>query len=161
MNDIAFSRQTMSAAWQQHTHAEFVLKDADTALATMTANPYVLCIPSGMGGTGRAGVREFYARQFLPNIPPDFELNTVSQVFGGDHGRRVRGSLQTPRRTGCCQACRPPAGKSSSPWWPSSGSKLTRSPTSTSTGIRPRSSPSWALRIIPSRRQASPARHDF
>jgi carboxymethylenebutenolidase len=50
----------------------------------MTANPYVLCIPSGRGGTGLAGVREFYAKQFLPNIPPDFELNSVSQVFGGD-----------------------------------------------------------------------------
>jgi carboxymethylenebutenolidase len=83
MNDIAFSRQTMSATWQQHAHAEFVLKDADAALATMAANPYVLCIPSGKGGTGRAGVREFYARQFLPNIPPDFELNSVSQVVGG------------------------------------------------------------------------------
>jgi hypothetical protein len=113
----------MSAIWHQHAHAEFVLKNADTALATMTGNPYVLCIPSGMGGTGRAGVREFYARQFLPNIPPDFE--------------------------------------SSSPWWPSSGSKLAKSPTSTSTGIRPRCSPSWALRITPSRRQASLARHDF
>jgi carboxymethylenebutenolidase len=84
MNDIAFSRQTMSATWQQHAHAEFVLKDADAVLATMTANPYVLCIPSGRSGTGPAGVREFYARQFLPNIPPDFELNSVSQVFGGD-----------------------------------------------------------------------------
>lgn len=84
MNDVAFDRQTMSAAWQQHTYAEFVLKDVDAALATMTANPYVLCIPSGRGGTGQSGVREFYARQFLPNIPPDFELSSLSQVCGGD-----------------------------------------------------------------------------
>ena len=84
MNHVAFDRQTTSAAWQQHTYAEFVLKDADAALATMTANPYVLCIPSGTGATGRADVREFYARQFLPNIPPDFELSSLSQVFGGD-----------------------------------------------------------------------------
>ena len=53
MNDVAFKRQSMLAVWQQHTHAEFVLKDADAALATMTANPYVLCIPSGTGGAGR------------------------------------------------------------------------------------------------------------
>jgi carboxymethylenebutenolidase len=84
MNDIAFGRQTMLATWQQHAHAEFVLKDADAALATMSANPYVLCIPSGRGGRGRAGVREFYARQFLPNLPPDFELNSVSQLLGDD-----------------------------------------------------------------------------
>jgi carboxymethylenebutenolidase len=67
----------MLATWQQHTYAEFVLKDADAALATMTENPYVLAIASGTGGTGRIGVREFYAHQFLPKIPPDFELTTL------------------------------------------------------------------------------------
>jgi hypothetical protein len=48
-------QQAMLAAWQQHTYAEFVLKDADAALATMTENPYVLLISSGTGGAGRAG----------------------------------------------------------------------------------------------------------
>ena len=33
---------------------------------------------------GRRGVREFYARHFLPNIPPDFELTSLSQTFGDD-----------------------------------------------------------------------------
>ena len=84
MDDFASPRHSMLAVWQQHTHAEFVLKDADAALATMTDNPYVLCIPAGTGGAGRAGVREFYAKHFLPYIPPDFELQTVSQVFGED-----------------------------------------------------------------------------
>ena len=74
----------MLATWQQHTHAEFVLKDPDAALATMIENPYVLLIPSGTGGTGRAGVHEFYANQFLPKIPPDFELDFVSQIFSND-----------------------------------------------------------------------------
>jgi carboxymethylenebutenolidase len=84
MNDIAFDRRTLSAVWQEHTHAEFVLKDADAALATMVQDPYVLCIPSGMAAVGRAEVREFYARQFLHCIPPDFKLTPVSQVFGGE-----------------------------------------------------------------------------
>jgi len=74
----------MLATWQQHTYAEFVLKDADAALATMTEEPYVLLIPSGTGGSGRPGVREFYANRFLPNIPPDFELIYLSQIFGRD-----------------------------------------------------------------------------
>jgi len=74
----------MLAAWQRHTHAEFVLKDVDAALATMTENPYVLAIPTGRGGVGRAGVRAFYADEFLPYIPPDFELSSVSQTIGGD-----------------------------------------------------------------------------
>ena len=66
MSNLTPHQQTMLATWQQHTYAEFVLKDANAALATMTENPYVLLIPSGTGGTGRVGVREFYANQFLP-----------------------------------------------------------------------------------------------
>ena len=84
MNDVAFDRQTLSAVWQEHAHAEFVLKDADAALATMVDDPYVLCIPSGTGGVGRAEVRDFYARQFLPQLPPDLEFISLSQVFGGE-----------------------------------------------------------------------------
>jgi carboxymethylenebutenolidase len=84
MNNRTPYQRTMLATWQQHAYAEFVLKDADAALATMTENPYVLAIPSGTGGTGRIGVREFYAHQFLPNIPPDFELTSLSQIFGED-----------------------------------------------------------------------------
>jgi carboxymethylenebutenolidase len=84
MNNLTPYQQTMLATWQQHTYAEFTLRDADAALATMTANPYVLAIPSGTGGMGRIGVREFYARQFLPNIPPDLDLTSLSQTFGDD-----------------------------------------------------------------------------
>ena len=77
----------MLDAWQQHTYAEFVLKDPDAALATMSEDPYVLCIPSGMGGKGRRGVWDFYAHHFLPNIPPDLEFVSLSQTFGS--GRLV------------------------------------------------------------------------
>jgi len=84
MNDMMLDRRTLSSAWQEHMHAEFVLKDADAALATMTDEPYVMCIPTGTSAVGRTEVREFYARCFLPSIPPDFELSPVSQVFGND-----------------------------------------------------------------------------
>jgi carboxymethylenebutenolidase len=84
MNKLTSDQQTMLASWQQHTYAEFVLKDADAALATMTENPYVLAIPSGTGGMGRIEVRDFYAHQFLPNIPRDFELTSLSQIFSND-----------------------------------------------------------------------------
>ncbi len=49
MNDLTPNHRAMLATWQQHTHAEFALKDPDATLATMTENPYVLCIPSGTG----------------------------------------------------------------------------------------------------------------
>ena len=84
MNDIAFDRPTLSAVWQKHTHAEFVLKDADAALATMVDDPYVVCIPSGVAAVGRAEVRDFYAQKFLPWIPSDFELTALSQMFGSE-----------------------------------------------------------------------------
>jgi carboxymethylenebutenolidase len=77
-------QQAMLGAWQQHAYAEFVLKDAEAALATMTENPYVFLVASGVGRVGSAAVHEFYANKFLPNIPPDLELTSLSQTFGAD-----------------------------------------------------------------------------
>ena len=39
MSKLAPDQQAMLATWQQHTYAEFELKDADAALATMTEDP--------------------------------------------------------------------------------------------------------------------------
>jgi len=78
------AHQAMLATWQQHTYAEFALKDPDAALATMSDNPHVLNVASGTCVTGRPAVHEFYARHFLSNLPPDFELNSVSQSFSED-----------------------------------------------------------------------------
>ncbi len=84
MANLTPRQQTMLAAWQQHTYAEFGLKNSDAALAVMTEDPYVFNIPSGTGGVGRAGVHQFYADQMLPNLPPDLELVSLSQTFGDD-----------------------------------------------------------------------------
>jgi carboxymethylenebutenolidase len=83
-HNLTPDQQAMLAIWQQHAHAEFVLKDADAALATMTENPYVFLVASGVGRVGRAAVHEFYANKFLPNIPLDLELTSLSQTFGTD-----------------------------------------------------------------------------
>ena len=99
MSKLAPDQQAMLATWQQHTYAEFELKDADAALATMTEDPYVLAIPCGTSGSGRAGVHEFYANHFLPNIPPDFELTSLSQTHRSDR-RRVRHSVYAHARDG-------------------------------------------------------------
>jgi carboxymethylenebutenolidase len=85
MTTLASDHQIMLSTWQQHTEAEFALKDADAALATMTANPYVLFVATGTGGTGREAVRDFYANHFLHSIPPDFALVSVSQIFAQEH----------------------------------------------------------------------------
>ena len=83
-NVLTPDQQTLLATWQQHTYAEFVLKDADAALATMTENPYLLMIATGTACVGRAAVREYYADHFLPAIPPDLELESLSQTIGSD-----------------------------------------------------------------------------
>ena len=82
MSNVTPDQQTMLATWQQHTYAEFVLKDADAALATMAKNPYVFMISSGVVRVGRAAVREFYADHFLSQIPPDLEITSLSQTVG-------------------------------------------------------------------------------
>src|SRR5262249_34063197 len=64
-NVLTPDQQAMLATWQQHTYAEFVLKDADAALATMTENPYLLMIATGTACIGRAAVRDYYASHFL------------------------------------------------------------------------------------------------
>jgi carboxymethylenebutenolidase len=83
-NVLTPDQQTLLPAWQQHTHAEFVLKDADATLATMTENPYLLMMATGTACVGRAAVREYYADHFLSAIPPDLELASLSQTIGSD-----------------------------------------------------------------------------
>jgi carboxymethylenebutenolidase len=83
-NVLTSDQQTLLEAWQQHTYAEFVLKDADAALATMTEHPYVLMVATGTACVGRAAVHEYYANQFLPALPPDLELQSLSQTIGRD-----------------------------------------------------------------------------
>lgn len=80
----ALSAEEMVNLWQQHTFAEFVQKDPEAALATMTEDAHVLLIPSGLGGWGKEGVRRFYAGSFIPNIPPDLSAVPLSQTVGAD-----------------------------------------------------------------------------
>lgn len=150
MNNLTAYQQTMLATWQQHTYAEFVLKDADAALATMTENPYVLLIASGVVRVGRAAVREFYADKFLPNIPPDFEITTLSQTFGDD---RVVEEMavhftHTIDMDWALPGVRPLAERPNSSSPLSSNSMAAKSRTSILTGIRRRCCLSWASWII-------------
>jgi carboxymethylenebutenolidase len=72
------------AIWQQHVYAEFVTKDVEAALATMTDDAHVLLVPVGTGGRGKEGVRDFYGNSFIPNIPPDIVATPISQTIGED-----------------------------------------------------------------------------
>ncbi|MBK9756703.1 MAG: nuclear transport factor 2 family protein [Nannocystis sp.] len=72
------SQQQLLDMWQKHMYSEFVLKDVDMALSTMTDDPYVLCVPVGNGGYGQAGVRRFYGEQFFTGMPADIQSTQVA-----------------------------------------------------------------------------------
>lgn len=77
-------QQAMVAAWEQHTAAEFVVKDADATMPTMTATPFVNCVSVMAGGVGFGGVHDFYARYFLPANPADTAAQPVARTIGAN-----------------------------------------------------------------------------
>ena len=68
--------------WDAHTAAEFEQKDADAAIATMTEHPVLIHVPVGTGATGREPLRKFYREIFIPQMPPDFELELLTRSVG-------------------------------------------------------------------------------
>jgi carboxymethylenebutenolidase len=68
--------------WEEHTAHEFSTRDTEATLATMTEDAYVNHIPTMTGGSGKAALRHFYSRDFIPSMPPDTTLKPVSRTVG-------------------------------------------------------------------------------
>jgi len=79
---LTADQQKLNDAWEEHLRAEFNAHSADEAIATMAANPRVNQVPVMIGGDGKQELHEFYAKYFLPNIPPDTEMVPVSRTIG-------------------------------------------------------------------------------
>jgi carboxymethylenebutenolidase len=75
-------QQAMVEVWERHMRAEFVERSADAALATMSAMPYLNHVPVMTGGVGREEIRAFYAERFIPQMPPDAEIELISRTVG-------------------------------------------------------------------------------
>ena len=86
MNPIELTpqQQAMVATWDQHITAEFVEKDVDATMPSMTANPFVTCAPVTGGGVGFDNVRDFYRRYFLPCNPADTTAVPVARTVGSN-----------------------------------------------------------------------------
>ena len=84
---LTADQQKLNEAWEKHLRAEFSAHSADQAIATMVANPLVNQVPVMIGGDGKEELYEFYAKYFLPQIPPDTEMVSVSRTIG--QGRLV------------------------------------------------------------------------
>lgn len=72
----------MIRLWEEHTRHEFATRDTESTLATMTDDAYVNHVPVMTGGCGKAALREFYSRDFIPSMPPDTTLTPVSRTVG-------------------------------------------------------------------------------
>jgi carboxymethylenebutenolidase len=70
--------------WEEHVRDEFVARDTEATLATMTPDAYVNHVPVMTGGAGVGALRRFYAERFIPMMPPDTEIVAVSRTIGTD-----------------------------------------------------------------------------
>ena len=84
---LTADEQKFNDIWNEHLRAEFSAYSADENVATMVANPRINQVPVMIGGDGKEEVHEFYAKYFLPQIPPDTEIVPVSRTIG--QGRLV------------------------------------------------------------------------
>jgi carboxymethylenebutenolidase len=76
------AQERMRQLWEEHVRHEFATHDTEETLATMTEDAYVNHIPVLTGGVGRDELREFYARRFIPQMPPDTEMTPISRTIG-------------------------------------------------------------------------------
>ena len=78
----AITNEAMDAIFAEHMDAELA-GDLDQTLATMSADPHLVNVPTMVGGSGREGVRDFYAKHLIGQFfPPDVEFTPVSRTHG-------------------------------------------------------------------------------
>jgi carboxymethylenebutenolidase len=72
----------LAKLWDEHVACEFTTRDTEATLATMTDDAYVNHVPVMTGGCGKAALRQFYSRDFIPSMPPDTTIKPVSRTVG-------------------------------------------------------------------------------
>ena len=74
----------MVALWEEHITYEFATRNTEETLETMVEDAYVNHIPTLTGGYGKAQLGEFYAQHFIPKMPADTGMVSVSRTVGAD-----------------------------------------------------------------------------
>lgn len=77
-------RYDLDALWERHCECEFATRNADETMTTMVAEPYVNHIPVMTGGVGQDKLHDFYKNHFIPSLPKDTKLVSVSRTVGAD-----------------------------------------------------------------------------
>jgi carboxymethylenebutenolidase len=68
------------AIFDAHVRAEFVERDVEATMATMSESPYVTLVPVLSGGYGREEVQQFYSRYFIGRWSADTQIAPVSRT---------------------------------------------------------------------------------
>jgi carboxymethylenebutenolidase len=68
--------------WELHTTAEFVRRDVEATMATMTDDPYIKIIPTNIYRRGKEEVRALYRNTFIPSLPDEFQAEILNRVIG-------------------------------------------------------------------------------
>jgi carboxymethylenebutenolidase len=82
MKRFTSDEQALIDVWEAHTASEFEQRNADAAIATMTDRPVLIHVPVNTGATGREALRKFYAEIFIPQMPKDAELESLTRTVG-------------------------------------------------------------------------------
>jgi carboxymethylenebutenolidase len=72
----------LGAIFDEHVRAEFELRDADAAVATMTDDPYLNHVPVATGASGRVALHDFYRDFFIPSWAADTAVEPISRTVG-------------------------------------------------------------------------------
>jgi carboxymethylenebutenolidase len=80
----ASAQQTLSRRWDDHVKYEFATRNTEHTIDTMVPDAYVNHVPVMTGGVGHDELRDFYSKDFIPQMPPDTAMTPVSRTIGVD-----------------------------------------------------------------------------
>src|SRR3970040_1572089 len=70
--------QELEKLWQEHTTAEFVKKDLEATMATMTDDAYINIVPLNINARGKDMVLAFYRDILIQSVPDDLQATIVN-----------------------------------------------------------------------------------
>ncbi|KRT65238.1 MAG: hypothetical protein XU11_C0031G0010 [Candidatus Dadabacteria bacterium CSP1-2] len=76
------TQQELEKLWQEHTTAEFVKRDLEATMATMTDDAYINIVPLNINARGKDMVLAFYRDILIPSVPDDLQATIVNRVIG-------------------------------------------------------------------------------
>jgi carboxymethylenebutenolidase len=74
----------LADVFDAHVAHEFIDKDVDATMRTMSPEPYLLHLATLAGGDGGAAVRHFYEQFFVGKWPADTKVTQISRTVGTD-----------------------------------------------------------------------------